>query len=60
MDMFLSNKEIELEIDLESLPNTSFDLPIDEIICSVEDYDDWDYLEEWEQVNIHNSQNRFF
>lgn len=50
------DKEVELEVDL----STSFEIPIDEIICNVEDYDDWDYLEEWEQVNIHNSQNRFF
>lgn len=48
------NEELELEL------NTSFGLPIDEIICNVDDYDDWDYLEEWQQVNIHNSQNRFF
>lgn len=58
--MFLSNKEIELEIDLESLPNTSFEIPLDEIICNDKDYDCWNYLEEWEQMNIHNSQNRFF
>jgi hypothetical protein len=50
------DKEVELEVDL----NTSFEIPIDEIICNEEDYDDWDYLEEWEQVNIHNSQNKFF
>lgn len=50
------NKELEFKVD----SNTSFEIPIDEIIYSVEDYDDWDYLEEWEQVNIHNSQNRFF
>ena len=36
------NKEVELEVDL----NTSFEIPIDEIICNVEDYDDWDYLKE--------------
>ena len=50
------DKEIEFEVD----SNTSFDLPIDKIICNDEDYDDWGYLEEWQQVNIHNSQNRFF
>ena len=50
------NEKIELEVNL----STSFEIPIDEIICNVEDYDDWDYLEEWQQVNIHNSQNRFF
>lgn len=48
------NEELELKL------STSFEIPIDEIICNVEDYDDWDYLEEWQQVNIHNSQNRFF
>lgn len=48
------NEELELKL------STSFEIPIDEIICNVEDYDDCDYLEEWQQVNIHNSQNRFF
>ena len=50
------DKEVEFEVD----SNTSFDLPLDEIICNDEDYDWWNDLEEWEQVNIHNSQNRFF
>ena len=50
------NEEIELELEL----NTSFEIPIDEIMCNVEEYDDWDYLEEWEQININHSQNRFF
>lgn len=58
--MFLSNEEIELEIYLESSPNTSFEIPLDEIICNDEDYDWWNDLEEWQQVNIINSQNRFF
>lgn len=35
------NEELELKL------NTSFDLPIDEIICNAKDYDDWDYLKEW-------------
>ena len=30
------NEELDLEVDL----NTSFEIPIDEIICNVEDYDD--------------------
>lgn len=30
------NEEIELEVDL----STSFEIPIDEIICNVEEYDD--------------------
>ena len=56
----LVKKKIMINEELELKLNTSFDLPLDEIICNDEDYDWWNDLEEWEQVNIHNSQNRFF
>ena len=56
------DKEINLVEIVKDAPGTIFEIPLDDIvICNDnDDYDPWNYLEEWEKVNIINSQNRFF
>ena len=55
------NKEINLVEVLKGEPSTILEIPLDDIvICNDDDYEPWNYLEEWEQVNIINSQKRFF
>lgn len=56
------DKEINLVEILMDVPNIILEISLDDIvICNNDDdYEPWNYLEEWEKVNIINSQNRFF